>query len=83
MAEWKISIRNMKFEDPGSIAPGDLVYWRNEDPMDHTATSDDGGKTFDTGLLGQGEESQKFKVDRTTPYHCEEHPGMKGTVKVK
>jgi plastocyanin len=83
MAEKKILIKNMKFEDPDSIAPGDLVYWRNEDRMEHTATSDDGGKTFDTGLLGKGEESAKFKVDHTTPYHCEEHTGMKGTVKVK
>jgi len=44
MAEKKILIKNMKFEDPDSIAPGDLVYWRNEDRMEHTATSDDGGK---------------------------------------
>jgi|1185.fasta_scaffold161910_2 plastocyanin len=83
MAEWKILIKNMKFQDPGPIASGDLVYWRNEDGMDHTATSDDGGKTFDTGLLGEGEESAKFKVSQTTPYHCEEHRGMKATVKVK
>jgi plastocyanin len=80
MAEVLILIKGMKFEEK-TIQPGDLVYWRNEDRGDHTATSDD-GKTFDTGALGKGEESKKFKVGSTTPYHCELHSGMKGVVKV-
>lgn len=81
MAEHRVSIKGMKYNpDPVVIAAGDLVYWVNEDRMGHTATSDD-GKTFDTGLLEQGETSEKFKLEGLIPYHCEVHPSMKGLVR--
>lgn len=82
MAEHRVSIKGMKYNpDPVVIAAGDLVYWINEDRMEHTATSDDGGSTFDTGLIAAGETSKKFKLEGVIPYSCEVHPGMKGLVR--
>ena len=66
--------------DEARVQKGDVVVWINEDTVVHSATSEvDFGDTFDTGLIGTGEE---FRLDTTDiaageyPYICIVHPWM-------
>lgn len=67
------------------INAGDTVLWVNKDADKHTVTSD--GKTS-TGSrsrpLGSGARyGMTFGRSGTFRYHCEFHPFMRGTVKVR
>jgi Cupredoxin-like domain len=69
-------------DDGGTAAEvGQSVRWTNQDGAAHTVTADDGA--FDSGSLAGGK-SFSFAFDRvgTYAYHCNIHPGMKGTVTV-
>lgn len=62
------------FFDPPllSTSVGDSVRWHNHDGVAHTATAFD--KTFDSGVLGQGQSfEQPFQVDRAVRYECTIH----------
>ena len=66
--------------DIANVPQGHTVVWVNEDAVAHTATSESGeGVTFDTGLLGAGEE---YRFDTTDvaigeyEYICILHPWM-------
>lgn len=65
--------------DSLSAEVGQSVRWTNQDGTAHTVTADDGA--FDSGSLAGGKEFS-FAFDRagTYAYHCNIHPGMKGTV---
>lgn len=64
------------------MAAGTKVTWVNKDKVPHTATADD--KTFDSGILTQGNEfSYTFSAPGTFAYHCVPHPAMKAKVVVK
>jgi len=68
------------------IHVGDSVMWTNEARTTHTATSDDEGKTFDTGEIEPGKSSKpvKFEKEGEVKYHCKIHgKTMSGTVVVK
>ena len=67
--------------DALSAEVGQPVKWTNQDGAAHTVTADDGA--FDSGSLAGGTEFS-FAFDRagTYAYHCNIHPGMKGTVTV-
>ena len=55
-------------------------------PTKHTATSDDDGKTFDTGEIEPGKSSKpvKFEKEGEFKYHCKVHgKTMSGTIIVK
>src|SRR4051812_35749033 len=68
------------------IHVGDSVVWTNESKTAHTATSDDDGKTFDTGEVEPGTSSKpvKFGKEGEFKYHCKVHgKSMSGTVVVK
>ena len=77
-----VVIRQMHF-DPAqlSVAPGDVVEWKNEDIFSHTVTADDG--SFDSGLIDPGK-SWQLRVERagTYAYHCRPHPNMTGELRV-
>ena len=65
---------------------GDSVVWTNESRTKHTATSDDDGKTFDTGEIEPGKSSKpvKFEKEGEFKYHCKVHgKTMSGTIVVK
>jgi plastocyanin len=64
---------------------GDSVLWVNQGKALHTATSDDKGKTFDTGKVPPGEKSKAFKFEKvgTFKYHCALHPKMVGEIVVR
>jgi len=73
--------------DEAAVPQGHVVVWINEDTVAHTATSEaDFGDTFDTGLIGNGEE---FRLDTTDipageyPYLCIVHPWMTSVLTVE
>lgn len=68
--------------DTVTVNAGESVRWTNSDPLLHTVTFDDGsGTSADIPQNG----SFQFRFDRpgTYPYHCTQHPFMKGVVIVK
>jgi plastocyanin len=65
---------------------GDSVVWTNKAFSNHTATSEDDGKTFDTGEVKPNESSRPVKFDKEGEfnYHCKIHgKTMSGKVVVK
>jgi plastocyanin len=65
-----------------TVATGQAVTWRNEDPAEHTVTGQGGGFTSKT--LGRGGRFRKvFDRPGTYRYVCALHPEMKGTVVVR
>ena len=65
---------------PGRVtaAVGDVIAFRNDDPVGHTATLDDGSCTTET--LGSGETGALvFSAPGEYPFHCRIHPDMTGT----
>ena len=82
-----VAVKSLSF-DPRKleIRTGDSVVWTNESKTAHTATSNDDGKTFDTGEIGPGESSKsvKFENPGEFKYHCKVHgKAMSGTIVVK
>ena len=68
------------------IRVGDSVVWTNKAFAAHTATSDDDGKTFDSGNVDAGKSSSPVKFERAGEfkYHCLIHgKTMSGIVVVK
>jgi plastocyanin len=65
---------------------GDSVTWSNAAFSKHTATSDDDGRTFDTGEIQPDTMSGpvKFEKEGGFKYHCKIHgKSMSGTIVVK
>jgi plastocyanin len=74
--------------DPKSVEVpvGGSVVWANKAFTNHTATSEDDGKTFDTGEIKPSESSSPVKFDKEGEfkYHCKIHgETMSGTIVVK
>ena len=64
-----------------AIVTGEAVTWTNESVRTHTVTADDG--SFDSGrVLSSDTYSRRFGAAGEAPYHCELHPGIRGTVAV-
>ena len=64
------------------IVVGTTIEWKNDDPLPHTVTADDG--SFDSGLIESGQVWRyTFTRPGTYAFHCTPHPFMKGTVVVK
>ena len=74
--------------DPKSVEVpvGGSIVWANKAFTNHTATSEDDGKTFDTGEIKPNESSSPVKFDKEGEfqYHCKIHgKTMSGTIVVK
>jgi plastocyanin len=68
------------------VPVGGSIVWINKAFTNHTATSEDDGKTFDTGEIKPGESSRPVKFDKEGEfnYHCTIHgKTMGGKVLVK
>jgi plastocyanin len=82
MAERRIDITGFSFPANTPVARGDTVVWTNKMRAQHTVTSDKDGE-FDSGQLGLNQSwPHTFNEPGAHPYHCENHPDMKGTVTV-
>ena len=84
MPEHTIVIKQNQFR-PGSlrIQPGDSVVWDNQDPHDHTATSNSQRLRFDTGIIKAGTKSRTVVFPSATAYggvevSCLCHGSMEG-----
>jgi plastocyanin len=82
-----VTIKSLSY-DPKKleIHVGDAVVWTNKAFAAHTATSDDDGKTFDTGNVEPDTSSSPVKFNKAGEfkYHCLVHgKTMSGTIVVK
>ena len=78
-----ITIANMAFGQPLTVAPGTKINIANNDTVEHSVTSDTAG-AFDQDVDG----NEKATVTAPSqpgeyPFHCSYHPNMKGTLIVK
>jgi plastocyanin len=78
-----VTIRQLRYErDTISVKVGDVVVWRNADPLEHTVTADSGA--FGSPLIKPGQEwSTRFTAPGRFAYHCMPHPFMKAVVHVR
>lgn len=78
-----ITISDMQFGPPLTVAPGATVTVVNSDSAEHTVTADS-GNAFDVDVDGKG--TTTFTAP-TTPgtyaFHCTYHPRMHGQLIVK
>lgn len=78
-----ITIANMSFGDPVTVAPGAEVTVKNDDSAEHSVTSDTEG-AFDKQIDGGKEDTFTAPTKPGEyPFHCVYHPSMKGTLIVK
>jgi len=68
--------------DTVTVNAGQSVRWVNADPLVHTVAFDDGSGTS-AEIPQNGTFTFKFDRPGTYPYHCTQHPFMKGVVIVK
>lgn len=78
-----ITIANMAFGQPLTVAPGTEINVVNNDSVEHSVTSDTPG-AFNVEVDG-GEHKTLTTPSKPGdyPYHCKYHPAMKGTLVVK
>jgi plastocyanin len=78
-----IEISNFAYS-PASVTVkvGTTITFKNEESVEHTATSNTEG-LFDTGTLNKGQ-SVRLKMNKvgTFSFHCSFHAFMHGTIKV-
>lgn len=79
----RVAIAGFAFDPAATTVPaGTEVVWRNDDPADHTVTSD--GGDFGSDTLAEGEVfSHRFDAGGVYEYRCAIHPEMKGKVRVE
>ena len=78
-----VTIRQLRYErDTIRVKVGDVVVWRNGDPLEHTVTAD--SAAFESPLIKPGESwSHRFTAAGRFAYHCMPHPFMKAVVLVQ
>jgi plastocyanin len=80
-----VTIRGFKFRPDTVVVPaGSAIVWRNEDDIEHTATSDSSAAgAFDAILDRKGSAVRVvLRTPGTYRYHCERHQFMQATVRV-
>lgn len=79
----RIAIRDFAFEPAtAAVAVGTEITWRNDDPADHTVTSQDG--TFGSDVIAPGGSFEhRFDEPGVYAYRCAIHPEMRGQVRVE
>jgi len=78
-----VTIRNFKYvRDKITINAGDVIVWRNADPVEHTVQGDAAG--FDSPLVEPRQDwSHSFTAPGTYTYHCKPHPFMTAEIRVR
>lgn len=62
--------------NPATVAPGQMVVFKNNDTVAHRVTLDDG--TIQTPDIAPGATSAPVAIGSNKSYHCTIHPGMVG-----
>jgi len=79
----KISIADMKFSAPLTVAPGATVTVVNSDSVEHTVTADS-GNAFNVDVGDNGTATFTAPTQPGTyAYHCTYHPSMHGQLIVQ
>lgn len=80
-SEVTVSIKNLAFNPQTlKVKVGTKVTWINDDPMDHTVTSDS-DNILNSPILSSGQSfSFTFTNSGSTNYHCNIHKAMQGAV---
>ena len=82
-----VAMKSISYDPKSVEVPvGGSVVWTNKAFTNHTATSEDDGKTFDTGEIKPCESSSAVKFDKEGEinYRCKIHgKTMSGTIVVK
>lgn len=78
-----VTIQNFRFvRDKITINPGDVVVWRNFDPVEHTVQADAGD--FESPLVEPRRTfSRSFATSGRFTYYCKPHPFMKAEIRVR
>jgi len=76
-----VTIKNFSFmRQKVTINAGDVVTWRNGDPVDHIVVIDG----FESPAIEPGHEwSHRFNAAGTFAYHCKPHPFMNAEIRVR
>lgn len=82
-----VEIRGFKF-DPETVTvhAGDIVVWKNDDSVPHTATEDgeDAKPVFDSGSIRSGAAWRYVAQEKGSySYTCSIHPNMEGKLIVQ
>ena len=78
-----ITIADMAFGQPLTVAPGTQINIANNDSVEHSVTSDTAG-AFDQDVDGHEKATLTAPSQPGEyPFHCSYHPTMKGTLIVK
>jgi plastocyanin len=78
-----ITIANMSFGDPITVAPGAEVTVKNDDTAEHSVTSQTEG-VFDEHVDGGEQDTWTAPTEPGEyAFYCTYHPSMKGTLIVK
>ena len=78
-----ITIANMAFGQPLTVAPGTEITIANNDTVEHSVTSDTKG-AFDQDVDGNKKATMTAPSQPGEyPFHCSYHPDMLGTLIVK
>jgi plastocyanin len=76
-----VTIRNFRFiRDKITVTAGDVVVWRNADPVEHTVQGDAG---FQSAVEPGRDWSHRFATPGTYTYYCKPHPFMKAEIRVR
>jgi len=78
-----ITIRDFRFvREKITIDAGDVVVWRNADPVEHVMRGD--RLSFESPAVPAGGEwAHRFSRPATYTYHCLPHPFMKAEIRVR
>jgi plastocyanin len=77
-----VTIRNFRFvRDKITVNAGDVVVWRNADPVEHTVQSETGA--FESSVEPGRDWSHRFTTSGTFTYYCKPHPFMKAEIRVR
>jgi plastocyanin len=77
-----VTIRNFSFvRDKITINAGDVVVWRNADPVEHVVLADAGG--FESAIEPRQDWAHRFTTPGMYTYYCKPHPFMKAEIRVR
>jgi plastocyanin len=76
-----VHMNKMKFDpSPDRARVGEIIEWRNDDFLRHTATARSGA--FDVDLKPGGQAQVVLKTAGEIAFYCRYHPGMTGRLVV-
>jgi plastocyanin len=78
-----VTIREFRFDRERIVLDaGDVVVFRNLDPVDHIVVAD--SAAFESPVIPSRQEwSHRFQAPGRYAYHCQPHPFMKGEIRVR